>query len=52
MNYNIKIDLTKLRGAKLVTDPEAGEGIFIPAGGPVEIEDGRGSGAARSAGAK
>lgn len=43
MNYNIKIDLTKLRGAKLVTDPEAGEGIFIPAGGPVEIEDGRGS---------
>ena len=41
MNYNIKIDLTKLRGTKMVTDPDAGEGIFIPAGGPVEIEDGR-----------
>jgi hypothetical protein len=38
MNYNIKIDLTKLFGAKLVTDPAAGEGIFIPAGGPVEID--------------
>ena len=37
MNYNIKIDLTKLFGAKLVTDPDAGEGVFIPAGGPVEI---------------
>lgn len=38
MNFNIKIDLTKLFGAKLVTDPDAGEGIFIPAGGPVEID--------------
>ena len=42
MNYNLKIDLTKLRGAKVVTDPDAGEGVFIPAGGPVEIVDGRG----------
>lgn len=38
MNYNIKIDLMKLFGAKLVTDPDAGEGVFIPAGGPVEID--------------
>ena len=37
MNYNIKLDLTKLLGAKVVTDPEAGEGVFIPAGGPVEV---------------
>ena len=43
MNYNLKIDLTKLYGAKIVSDPDAGEGIFIPAGGPVEISDGRGA---------
>jgi len=41
MNYNLKIDLTKLFGAKIVSDPDAGEGVFIPAGGPVEISDGR-----------
>ena len=41
MNYNLKIELTKLNGAKIVSDPDAGEGIFIPAGGPVEISDGR-----------
>lgn len=41
MNYNLKIDLTKLYGSKIVSDPDAGEGIFIPAGGPVEISDGR-----------
>lgn len=42
MNYNIKLELTKLRGAKVVSDPEAGEGVFIPSGGPVEVsEDGR-----------
>lgn len=41
MNYNLKIELTKLYGAKIVSDPDAGEGIFIPAGGPVEISDGR-----------
>lgn len=40
MNYNIKLDLTKLIGAKVVSDPQAGEGIFIPAGGPVEVSDG------------
>ena len=41
MNYNIKLDLTKLIGAKVVSDPKAGEGVFIPAGGPVEVsEDG------------
>ena len=38
MNYNLKIDLTKLFGAKIVSDPDAGEGVFIPAGGPVEID--------------
>ncbi len=41
MNYNLKIELTKLYGAKIVSDPDAGEGVFIPAGGPVEISDGR-----------
>lgn len=41
MNYNLKIELTKLFGAKIVSDQDAGEGIFIPAGGPVEISDGR-----------
>ena len=41
MNYNIKMELTKFRGAKVVNDQEAGEGVFIPAGSPIEIEDGR-----------
>ncbi len=40
MNYNIKIDLTKLPGAKVVSDPDAGQGVFIPAGGPVEVSEG------------
>ena len=36
MNYNIKIDLMRLFGAKLTEDPTAGAGVFIPIGGPLD----------------